>query len=291
MGATSLAALIVAVGVAAAATAAHADDCTGANANGRFATCFDIGNRIAITAGSDGLGGGIAVRHVVRFDDEPDLVWKLDHVVGNATHATFEDRFRAVVYRGHFIRHSRDGHIVLPLGTPKKIFLPFDIGALAEVGRIDWRPGEPATLGIVKMAALVDVARTHGFRRRLAIGPVAKWNVELDRDSRSVGRHVVAPFSAALANLYLESASGRLSGDLRVEAGSAWHNDGAIWQTEVEAEASVERIMLAVNDRPISLVLGVKYASLTDEAIARIGARVVLFDRRDPRVRLTPAGR
>lgn len=266
-------------------------ECTGVTkSGGRFATCFDPGNRLSFTAGSDGFGGGLSVRHVVHGGDEPDLVWKMEHVVGEGAHATWEDRFSGVVYRGRFLRHARDGHIVLPLGTPKKIFLPFDIGALAEVGAIRWRPGDAtAHLGVVKTAALIDLSRSRNFRRRFAIGPAARWDVELQRRPVGIAEHVVAPFSCAIADLHLESQSGRLVGDLRIEAGTAWHVDTG-WRTEAAAEASVERIVLAVNDRPIALVLGARYDSATDEAIARVGARVVLFHRRDPRVSLDPPG-
>lgn len=285
MGTAATALLIAAL----AANLVSADPpCTGVTASGgRFATCFDVGNRVSFTAGSDGFGGGVAVRHVIQFDDEPDLVWKLEHHIGESTHAAFEDRFVGVVYRGRYLRHARDGHIVIPLSTPKKVFLPFDIGAVASVGAIRWRPGEGARIGVVEMGALIDVSRSRGFRRRFAIGPVARWEIELDRAPLAITEHAVVPFSSALAELYLETANGRTTGELRVEAGTVWRGMHG-WKPEVRAEATVERTVLAINDRPIALVLGVRYESATDEAIARIGARVVLFDRRDPRVRLTP---
>lgn len=266
-------------------------ECTGVTrAGGRFATCFDPGNRASITAGSDGFGGAIALRHVIHFDDEPDLEWKMEHVLGEATHAGWEDRFAGVLYRGRYLRHSRDGHIVLPLGRPRKVFLPFDIGALAEVGALRWRASDDtAALGVVKTAALFDLARSRSFRRRLALGPAARWDLELERRPVAIARHVVAPFSSGVASLHLESQTGRLVGDLRVEAGAAWTSDAG-WRPEAIAEATVERVVLAVNDRPIALVLGARYESATDEAIARVGARVVLFDRRDPRVSLDPPG-
>jgi len=287
---TPAAALIAAALAAVAAPPVARADCTGiTGAGGRFATCFDPGNRASITAGSDGFGGAIALRHVIHFDDEPDLEWKLEHVIGEATHAGWADRFSGVVYRGRYLRHSRDGHIVLPLGTPKKIFLPFDIGALAEVGAIRWRAPDAASIGVVKTAALIDLARSRNFRRRLAIGPVARWELEALRHPVAIARHVVAPFSSGIANLHLESSTGRLVGDLRVEAGTAWTSDAG-WRPEAVAEATVERIVLAVNDRPIALVLGARYETATDEAIARVGARVVLFHRRDPRVSLDPPG-
>lgn len=285
----ALAAALVAA-LTAAPRAARAE-CTGiTRAGGRFATCFDPGNRASITAGSDGFGGALALRHVVRFDDEPDLVWKMEHVIGEATHAGWEDRFSGALYRGRYLRHARDGHIVIPLGTPKKVFLPFDIGALAEVGVVRWRAQDAtASIGVVRTGALIDLSRSRTFRRRFAIGPVARWDVELPRDRLAVARHAVAPFSCGIAMLHLESQNGRTVGDLRVEAGTAWTSDAG-WRSEVSAEASVERVVLAVNDRPIALVLGARYESATDEAIARIGARIVLFHRRDPRVSLDPPG-
>jgi len=286
---TSAAALLIAALVPSVASADA--PCTGVTATGgRFATCFDVGNRLSFTAGSDGFGGGIDVRHLITFDTEPDLVWKLEHHVATSTHAAFEDRLTAVVYRGLFIRHARDGHIVLPLGTPKKIFLPFDIGAAAEVGAIRWRPGEGARIGMVEFAALVDVARSRSFRRRFAIGPLARWEIELDRAPLAITEHAVVPFSAGLADLYLETANGRTTGGLRVEAGTVWRGTRG-WEPEVRAEANIERTVLAINDRPIALVLGIRYESATDETIARVGARVVVFDRREPRVRLAQPAR
>jgi hypothetical protein len=287
---TAQAAFIAAALAAAVAPLPARAECTGiTRSGGRFATCFDSGNRASITAGSDGFGGAIALRHVIHFDDEPDLEWKMEHVIGEGTHAGWADRFSGVVYRGRYLRHSRDGHIVLPLGTPKKIFLPFDIGALAEVGAIRWRALDTASIGVVKTAALIDLARSRNFRRRIAIGPVARWEVEATRHPIAIARHIVAPFSSGIANLHLESHTGRLIGDLRVEAGTAWTSDAG-WRPEAIAEASIERIVLAVNDRPIALVLGARYESATDETIARVGARVVLFHRRDPRVSLDPPG-
>lgn len=277
--------LALAVVVALTGTAA-ADPCTGVTpTGGRFATCFDPGNRLSLTAGNFGLGASLALRHEIHFDDEPDLVWRLEHVLVDATHAGLENRFTGTLYRGHFIRHARDGHIVIPIGRPRKVFLPFDVGAFAEVGHVEWTDMTLARLGIVKIAGLVDLARAQSFRGRLAIGPAARWAVDIERSPRSLGAHHVAPFSTGLVSLRLESADGRLVGDLRAEAGMVWHT-GPGWRAEVSGEATVERIMLAINDRPIALSLGVRYASETDEALARIGARIVLVQRRDSRVSL-----
>ncbi|HEY5928576.1 MAG TPA: hypothetical protein VIV11_43110 [Kofleriaceae bacterium] len=276
---------LIALIVAAQVATAHAENCTGVSSAGKFALCFDPGNRISVTAGSDGFGAAVAMRHIMHFDDEPDLVWKLEHVALDATHAGFSDRFTGAIYRGYFMRHARDGHIVLPLGVPKKVFLPFDVGAYAEVGTVTWRDLPTTRIGIVNLGGMVDFARTRTFRRRLAFGPSARWDVDVMQSPRQITEHFVAPFSTAMANLRFESANGRLVGDLRAEAGLVWSTLNG-WEPGARAEAFLERIMLAINDRPISLVLGARYESDTGEAIARVGARIVLFDRHDPRVSL-----
>ncbi len=265
---------------------ASADPCTGISSRGgRFATCFDPGNRLSLTAGSEGFGGELELRSEIHFDDAPDLVWRLEHQLLEVNHAAREARFAGTLYRGVYTRHARDGHIVIPLGTPKKVFLPFDIGGLAEVGTLRWRPDSLPRLGIVTIAGLVDFSRATSFRRRLAIGPAARWDVDIEHAPRELGEHHVAPFTTGIALLRLESLDGRLVGDLHAEAGLVWHSTRG-WEPEARAEASLERIMLAINDRPIAVTLGVGYETEAAEAIARIGARIVLAQRRDPRVDL-----
>ena len=278
---------LVALALVLGSRTAQAETCSGlTRGGGRFATCFDLGNRASVTAGSNGFGTSVDLRHVIRFVDEPDLIWKLEHTVADVNHAGHEDRFTGALYRGRFVRHARDGHIVLPLGTPKKLFLPFDIGASADVGVVSWRPDDPAaTLGLVKVAALVDLARSRGFRRRLAFGAVARWDMTLAREERRITDHAVAPFSMAIANARAESESGLYVADLRVEAGTAWRTSSG-WTPEAQLEATVERIVLAVNDRPIAMMLGARYETATDEATARVGARIAIFNRRDSRVSL-----
>jgi hypothetical protein len=106
----------------------------------------------------------------------------------------------------------------------------------------------------------------------------------------AVDEHVVSPFSAGMLELSFESLEGRTAGTFRIEAGTAWSTRNG-WVPEARAEAELERIVIAINDRPVSLVLGARYQTRPDaegEATARIGARIVLFDRRDARVNLRP---
>lgn len=287
-------AALVAVALLAAGDA-RAESCTGITASGgRFAKCFDLGNRFSVTAGSDGFGGSVKLRHLIRFDDEPDLVWKLEHNLTEVTWGAWQQQLDARLYRGRFLRHARDGHIVLPFGIPKKIFLPFDIGAEASVGQLRYRPyamrEDQLQVGVVEIAALVDFARTRGNGRRFTLGPVVRWDIDVDRTMGRIGKvseHEVAPFTVGMANLHFETVDGLWAGDLRAEAGTVWHTNGG-WKPQAEAEATLERIMIAINDRPIAVTAGVAYMTEHDEAIARVGLRAVLVHRNDKRVNLRP---
>jgi hypothetical protein len=182
------------------------------------------------------------------------------------------------------VRHSRDGHVVLPFGSLRKVFLPFDVGVDAEVGRLDGKIGNPAaSLEVVRTAALIDLARSDDFRSRLAIGPVGRWDMAIERNPFAIDEHVVAPFSLAGASLHLESNDGITIADVQVEGGTAWHNATG-WRHMVRGEASLERTVLSINDRPVALVVGARYQEA--ELLGQIGARFVLVQRRDPRVSL-----
>jgi len=276
---------------------AYADTCTGVTkSGGRFAKCFDLGNRLSLTAGSDGLGGSVHLRHEILFEDEPDLLWKMEHAIVEATYGGWEhsESLDLSLYHGRYLRHARDGKIVLPFGNTRKVFLPFDIGADAQVATVRWRPLESPEdqlrVGVIEIAGLMDFTRSRGYSRRFAIGPVVRWDIDVDRSMGRIGKvseHTVVPFSTALMDLHFESKDGLYAGGIRGEAGTAWHTKGG-WKAEAKAEATLERIVIAINDRPIALTAGVSYATLDHEAIARVGARVVLVHRNDKRVNLNP---
>jgi hypothetical protein len=291
VGATKSALVAVAAGaLLALAGDARADECTGTSRRGdRFATCFDVGNRLAVDAGSDGLGVGIALRHRITFDDDPDLEWKMEHAVVGANYSVLETRFTGTFYRGRYLRHARDGHVLIPIGgTPTKIFLPFDIGAIFEIGHLDWKQAEPTfTIGVLRVAPLIELARSKDYRRVLAIGPAMHWDMEVDRDFQMTTLHTIAPFSEGLVSTRLESNDGLWVTEARLEAGSAWRSDRG-WHEEARVAATVERIVVAVNDRPIALTAGVEYDSARNETLAKIGVRVAVLERTDPRVSLRP---
>lgn len=269
-----------------AAPDARANPCTGTtSAGGRFAACFDPGNRLYLAGGSDGVGGAIQLRQALEFADAPDLVWKLEHTIARADVGGVADRFELVAYAGRYLRHSRSGHVVLPFDLARKLFLPFDVGGEVEAGRVSGHLDQSAVeIGVVRAAALIDLGRSPGFGRALGIGAVLRWDLTATPRTTTVTEHVVAPLSALTVVAHLESQNGLTVLDLRLEAGGEW-SSSAGWRRATSASASLERTLLAINDRPLALVVGTRYRER--ELRGEVALRFALFQRLDQRVVLS----
>ena len=287
MGTATRALVIVAL----LASTARADECTGSDEDGRFPTCFDLGNRLTVTGGTSGFGAGASLRHEITFDDDPDLEWKMEHQLLQSTYTLrldAPDRFTGTFYAGRFLRHSRDGHLMIPLGggAPKKLFLPFDVGAVFEIGSLDWQHyAQTFNLGVVRVAPLVDFARSKKYNQIFAIGPSMHWDMQVDRTFQAINQQTIAPFTEALAMIHLESEDGLMLAEIRAEAGTAWRS-GSGFHPEARASAELEWVAIALNDHPVALTAGAQYDSTRSETIAQVGLKFVVLDRTDPRVSL-----
>jgi hypothetical protein len=268
--ARALTAALVGGALVCPARPAAADDCWLSHRHGPFPVCFDPGNRLHLDATTDGLGGAILLRHVVLVDD-PDVSWRLEHRIASVR--VMGSEIRGAAYAGRYVRHSSDGHLVLPFGRPRKIFLPFDIGGEAEVGRVSGSITGALHVGAVRTAALIELSRASHFRRRIAVGAVARWDLVLDTDSRSAREHAVAPFSLAAIDLRAESESGLTLGGVRAEAGGVWSASSG-WRRRLAAEAELERVLLAVQDRPVSIFVSGEYEPHEKELSGLVGVRL-----------------
>jgi hypothetical protein len=254
----------------AAATEARAERCVARTESGEpFPVCFDVGNQLFVSGGTSGFGGGIRLRHAMTFDDEPDLTWKLEHRLLEGSALGLDHEIDGAVYRGRYLRHARDGHLVLPLGLPKKIFLPFDIGAETAVGTVRRGHADDAALeiGAVRVAGLIDWSRTSSFRKRLAIGVLGHWDMSVDSAEPEILEHRVMPLTGLAASAGFESASGLTLGSAAIEAGRAWSTSEG-WEWSARASVNAERTLIAINDRPLSIQL---------EAAARLPERELTF--------------
>lgn len=257
--------LIVAV-VAGVTPVANADECR----KDGVAICFDLGNRLVVSGGTDGLGGEIAVRHLIRTDD-PGVTWRFEHRMLAFTLGGHVDA--ATLYEARYLRHSRDGYLTLPSSPPRRIHLPFDVGVDATVLGVTVREDAArATVRVIRAGAFADFTRSRDFRRRLAVGLTMRWDADVDVGAREAAGHRVVPFSGGTVDAAWESRDGLWRLGARADGGLAWSDEDG-WTPFVEAQAGAERVLVAVNDRPLSVYAQASYDDRSGELILAAGLR------------------
>ncbi len=259
---------------------AHADD----DCDYPFVACFDPGNRFFLSAGTattlgpGTIGGGIYLRRFV-FTEDSEVTWRLEHDLADV--AVGSAGWRFALYRGRFLRHSDDGHIMLPTNPPKKLFLHSDLGVELDVGVADEMNATSIFhLGAIRAAVLADVLRSPDFSKRLSLALVSRWDLVVDvhaPTSPIITEELVSPFTMGAINLHLESQNGLSVLDLSVEGGAIWSDQVGFHRTLAVA-GSVERILVAVNDRPVSLFLTAGWDE-TRGALAEAGLRIALVSK------------
>ena len=78
--------------------------------------------------------------------------------------------------------------------------------------------------------------------------------MRVDQGPIRVTENLVAPLSMLEANAYGESQDGLSVAELKLVAGQEW-SSRAGWQWKAAATVTLERVLLALNDRPLSLIL------------------------------------
>ena len=254
----------------------------------RFRVRFDPGERLIFGAGAETVAGDLAgLRAAPAFgvelglmlrSDRPapgwDVHWKRNHELAHLRlHPAAGTRGAAVdgvLYRGLFLRQSREGTLTLPVTPPFALPLPFDIGVLAEVGHLRgalWPEagGPPIDAGIVYGEVLADFWRSRQPGRWLTVGVGGRYEIGLQRDAAgTLARDDrVSPMSTLAVALHSERADGLAAGGLRAEASHRWSSARG-WERAYRVDADVEVTPLAVNDRPVALFAIASAASTPD---------------------------
>ncbi len=244
------------------------DPCLARDERGRtFLVCFDPGNRLDLSVGAVSgdteplAGGATDVRLAYRWRKDTrgrsgNVEWLRDMTFlearGVFTNGDAEPRAaRALLWRGLFVRHRASPFILVPGPRPLRFPFPFDVGLLVEVAGAEWdgaRPGE-VLLAPVRSALLLDLGG-HGALRRLAFGPEVAWTVRASEEADTV--HGIVPFTAGVLDARAESRDGLSALALTVRGGSSLAVPGGA-EAFVEATLGVERVLVAVNDRPVAL--------------------------------------
>ncbi|MBN1207569.1 MAG: hypothetical protein JXB05_22055 [Myxococcaceae bacterium] len=274
---------------AAASEPPRTDDCAAMDEAGEpFPICFDPGNALLLGTGvqvRDGLAlptlqAGILLR-TERTSKSKGLLWFNTHriLVTEATPGTARRGLTTTLYEGTFRRHLEEGFILIPTSRPIRIPFPFDVTLAVRAGHLERRvwEGPGLTVETGRAALLLDPIRSVSGRLWLGFGPAASHSLRRAPDGQLT--HELSPFTSALLDTGYETADGWWT--VRASALAGWINSFAGERRfRVRADASVERILFALNDQPLWLQLHGSHA-YKDVGLARrtewtAGARLLV---------------
>ena len=244
------------------------DPCVARDPLGRtFRVCFAPGRGLDVSwgaafGGEAGVPGGASdVRLAYRWRRDlrspaGSLEWLRDMAFletrGLFTKGDTEPRVAsALAWRGLFVRHRANPFLLVPGPRPIRFPFPFDVGLVLEAGGASWDRTRPrdAFLTPVRSALLLDLGG-HGVLRRLAFGPEVAWTVKVMDEAPDV--HGIVPFTAGVLDARAESQDGLSALDLTFRGGSSLAVPGGA-DGFAEGRLAVERVVFAVNDRPVAL--------------------------------------
>ncbi|NTX59369.1 hypothetical protein HUA74_01720 [Myxococcus sp. CA051A] len=242
------------------------DPCLPTDSRGEpFPTCFDPGDGWVVGTGAtvrDGVGA-LTLHSSVRIrtgstSRSKGTPWFTNHRLLGVDLWDGERRgWGFTAYDGLLRRHLEEGFILIPTARPVRIPFPFDVTVAlraAHLERREWE-GPGWTLETGRMGLLVDPLRSETGRAWLGFGPVASHTLRRAGDTTE---HALSPFTSLMFDLGLESedglwalrASGLAGWTLGLEGGTDFR---------ARADASLERVFLAVADQPVALRLSGGY--------------------------------
>ena len=284
--------LVLAVALASAPDACHGEDERGQ----RFTTCFDpwTGVEVGGGAGVQGGGGSGLLVAGLRYRGERDSkfkvgsTWLLAHRLG-ATELRWSGGLPALTvtaYEGYFRRHVPEGMLVLSTNPPRKLPFPFDVALAGSVARYERRleDGADWSLETARVTAMFDPLRSPSGRFHLGFGPSAA--LRLRSDGKTVTMDLT-PLTALALFFNLESDDGLWV--LRGNALAGWTvapEAAAKLTFRARGELEASRVLVALNDQPISVFVRASGASLDAGSLPRsewsasVGLMVRLFSER-----------
>lgn len=279
------------VAAALATGSAAGADATVTDARGRrFRVEFDPASQLRMgvvggvaaagrqAAAATALETGASLRTVTRYGKHRDMVrWQLDHRIawGHVmpwTEAAGGLRpMDASAYAGTWLRHAEASYLMLPTDPPRNLYFPLDIGVDMEFGRVQVAPSigskEPAPqvlrLGAARASVLLDPLRSNRTGNSLEFGLGSRYDIDLAGrpgvDS-AVVVHRVSPFTATSLRWRWQDAKGLTATDLSGTWHPHWASEGRWVVRAAECKGRLQRVLVAVNDQPLAVVLDASYA-------------------------------
>jgi hypothetical protein len=243
----------------------------------RFRVRFDPGERLILAAGPEAVAGDVAglaaaPAFAVEFGlllrgERPapgwDVHWKRNHEIAHLrlhpAAGTGGAALEGALYRGLFLRQSREGTLTLPMTPPLALSLPFDVGVLVEVGHLHGAlapeaGGPPTGAGVFHGEVLADFWRSRQPGRWFTVGVGGRYEIGMQRDPAEALHldHRVSPMTTVAVALHSERADGLAAAGVRAEASHRWSSTRG-WERAYRVDADAEVTPLAANDRPLAL--------------------------------------
>jgi hypothetical protein len=249
-------------GAVAAVASPQAEECVmETDAGDRFPVCFDPGNALLLGTGLQVRGGvalptlqaGILLR-TERTSRSKGLLWFNTHriLVTEATPGTARRGLTTTLYEGTFRRHLEEGFILIPTSRPLRVPFPFDVTLAARAGHLERRvwEGPGLTVETGRAALLLDPVRSASGRLWLGFGPAASH--ALRRMPDGTLEQEISPFTTGVLETGYETADGWWT--VRASGLAGWINSlEGERRFRARADASIERILFALNDQPLWL--------------------------------------
>jgi hypothetical protein len=261
-----------------AATPGDEEACTARDAGGEpFSICFDPGNALLLGAGgllrsgeaAPELRVGLLLR-TQRASRSKGTPWLNTHrlLVTEARSGSARRGLTSTLYEGNLRRHLEEGFILIPTARPVRIPFPFDLTLALRVGHYERRvwEGPGWTLETGRAALLIDPLRAPTARVWLGVGPAASHAL---RHSREGTVHELSPFTSLLLDAGYETEDGWWAARVTALVGWTVGLDGGR-RFRAREEASVERLLIAVDDQPVWLRLSAAHVH-ADAGVARVG--------------------
>lgn len=255
-----------------------------------FRVRFDPESRIRLGIGESlGLGGekagsvaqqpevtaGIAYRQMESKGVGKDrITWQIDHrFVSGWIHPVRRvyqplRAFDATLYSVTALRHDELPSIVLPSSPPMSVAFPFDVGFETQLGQVSVPERLPVSLadggrlplvrvGVSHAAMILDPWRSGVVGRSFEIAIGARYDLDVHGGPTlhtPKVLHRVAPMTATSLRFRTQSDDGLWLVDCRAEVVPHWTSE-SIWKVAAAGSARIERIVLALNDEPITAML------------------------------------
>jgi hypothetical protein len=297
------AALLVSL-VSGSTTLSDGEACDQVDEHGHpFATCFDpwqgleLGGAVVVDSSllTDGVTesahAALRLRGERESRSKAESTWLTLHRLGATELRPLGGKLDLVVlgYSGVLRRHVREGVLLLPFTPPVRVPFPLDLAFMADVLKFERRVadgyGTDWSLEPVRLSFLLDPLRSASNRFHLSLGVTAAWRV-LQVDGAVL--HEVTPLTAATLFFDLESEDGRWLARGTVSGGATLSPNAGDASLTFRARGELEfaRVLLALNDQPLSVYLRVTGAWRdggargASELAAQAGVQIRFFSRR-----------